>query len=675
MHPSTADTVPPADHRPGRSGRTACRGEPGVIMIITLLAMMLLVALILFVLNIGEQVNRRVSVQDSADATAIAAATWTARSLNTVAHNNINIARTIALINVLDAMPQAAWNVEDETKAFGESLEGQLARGIGGGPRDLEDVVTALLEQLRNELQQTLDEVEPVAEFFNVRDVRDITHHNRGGALWRQMYAMDEMNQTIMENLAVVVQRNAADAGQTTLPDISRVDAGLMVLPLEPKLPYERGEFNDFQRPVVHGQLPPGIDDARTRRGPWDAVFGWRDRQATRSGGEYVPGDVDGVSGGGGGPGASGTGGNEGRHVGGEVAVTGYRTYGPRGWLLRRVDDFNRDHLPHTRLAMWVREISEIKLNQLWPGVTEHFGHHHNTEWVSSFEEAKAIGEAYHNTRQLPRVLQTAYFMVEIKSKHPIGHARFMDEGTWAATGNSPRIEYFGPQNGPNHGTAHNSATGGFAGWYDMDRFNLERLNDYVWRHQWEYSVNWDFTIDIEPQLDAVTAEPTPQPVYRYDYYVFAGANTDWDKQPENPWAGFNPNASDAPAPMNLDHGVLDFNRDAQRWQFLSYLAVVRNADNPQAWPSRFRGGRPSPNLVAVAQAKVFNNHSFDAWTPMWHAKLEPVSQHTGNPGISDWLAVLENGDAPQGVSTEEIDTFFGYLESITTLAPVTLTH
>ena len=75
----------------------------GVVMIITLLAIVLMVALVLFVLNLGQQVNRRIAVQDTADATAIAGSTWVARTLNTVAKNNVTLSRYIALVTVLDA--------------------------------------------------------------------------------------------------------------------------------------------------------------------------------------------------------------------------------------------------------------------------------------------------------------------------------------------------------------------------------------------------------------------------------------------------------------------------------------------------------------------------------------------------------------------------------------------
>lgn len=654
----------------------------GVVVVITLLSVLLLSALVIFVLNLGNQVNRRIASQDAADATALAASTWTARSLNMVAQNNVTMARTIALINVLDAMPQAAFNVEDESTKFHERLDEQLRRGLGETDDRIEDEVEPIYQAMLFELAQTLAEVRPVAALFDElvsrNEIEGMTHYSRNGSLWRQLYALDEANQAIMENLGHVVRTGAYEAGEAEL-DGDAQDSGTMLLPMTPAVPYERGQFNDFQHPAVYGTPPDEIDAMPDNRGPWDTVYGWRNLQSRTVGGEYIPGDVDGAQGGQDrGPGASGPG-NDGRHVGGDREVVGYTTYGPRGWYLRRVQNFNRDHMPHTRLYMWVREISEIKLNRLWPGITNHYPHFHNTEWKNDYLEAKRIAEEYHRTRRLPRVLQTAYFMVEVKSKYPRGHARFMSQGTWALA-SSPRVEYFGPQNGPNHGTAHggdpNRTDGdrGYAGWYDADAWGIERLTEWVWRNDWDYEVNWDTTIDIEVERDA-DDNPIRQTVYRYDYYIFAGANIDWDKQPSNPWAGFDPNAEDAPAPMNLNHNLLAADNDENRFRYLNALGVAHYRDTAQAWQSKFEGGKPMSSMVAIAQSEVFNNHSWDLWTQTWNARLVPVEDSFGQRSLEDWIARLQSDTVPEGVSPSQADALAAYFQGLLPISGVLLTH
>lgn len=659
--------------------------QRGVVMVITLLGMLLLIALVTFIINLGGQVNRRIEAQNLADTTAHSAATWTARSMNLVAQNNVKMARTIALINVLDAMPQAAFNVENETRAFHDRLQEQLTSGggIDAGHTELRDEVEGRYEVMLAELGQTLNEVEPVAALFDQIDVRDLTHYQRDGLLWRELRAMDQLNQSLVANIGDVSQHAADRMGQLGGSEGAE-PRQVAVLPLQPQLPVQRGEFDDFLRPVVNGLLPEDIDDRVTNRGPWDTVFGWRSLRSQRQGGQFVPSENSVATGGRGNtPASGGVGPSGGRWVGGETVVTGYSTYGPRTWLLRRVSNFNHDHMPHTRLSMWVREISEIKLKRLWPSVSIQYGHFHNTEWITSYEEAKQLATEYHNTRRLPRVLQTAYFVLEIKSKYPIDDPNFMDDGTWQIVDRhnhpEPRVVYLAPQNGPNHGTGH----GPWAGWYDAATWGITELNEYAWRDDWSYEVFWDNDIDIERETQTVTGpdgesdeEPVPQTVYRYDFFVFAGANIDWDKRPENPWDGFDRNAPDAPSPMNLDHTVMTPGNLRARFEHLKFLAMAWYSDDPQAWPARFGGGdRPSPGVMAMAQAKVFNNHSWDLWTQMWHAKLEPISNANGTTGIDDWIASMDGDEVPPTMSEDGADTLQALLESMADMAPAALAH
>ena len=644
-------------------------------IVITLLAVILLAALVMFVLNLGQQVERRIYMQNTADAAAVSSATWTARSLNTVAMNNIDMARTIALINVLDALPQAAINTEDEAKAFRDRLEEQLARGIGGGPSNLTEKVEMALRSMLDQFDLVVEETEPVNAFFEQIDLPSFTHYNRDGALWRKLYALDEMNQAIMANLGKVSQTAGQAGGEINLPRES--DAGVVLLPHGPNVPYQRGRFNDFKNPVIWGLLPDAIDDDQARRGPWDTVFGWRHTDRKREGGTYIEGDVGGAERKQGStPASSGTGGSSGRTVGGTTVVSGYSVYGPREWLLDEVADFNDSHFVHARLDMWVKEIADIKLDRVWPGSFPHYGHYHNTEWTTSYTEAKAVAERHRSTRRLPRILQTAYFVVEIKSKYPRGNPNFLDDGTWRYVSGSPRIKFLGKQNGSGHGTG----AGPWAGWggrsprYDAATWGIEKLNDYVWREEWDYTTQWDTEIDIERQDDA-DGNAILQDVYRIDYFIFAGANVAYDQWPTDPFAGFNPNDESSPAPMNLDIAQVDHDNFADRFEHLNYLAVARYTDRPQTWPSKFRGGRPYPNVMAIAQAKVFNNHSWDSWTPMWHARLTPVVDRANQRDLEDWVTAAVSNTNEYSSSAEDAGEVGRYLESVSPLAPFMLTH
>ena len=79
----------------------------GQVLVLTLLGMTVLVALVFYVYNVGDQVNRRTTLQNVADATAISGAGWIARSMNVVAMNNCEQSRLAVLVPIMDALPLA----------------------------------------------------------------------------------------------------------------------------------------------------------------------------------------------------------------------------------------------------------------------------------------------------------------------------------------------------------------------------------------------------------------------------------------------------------------------------------------------------------------------------------------------------------------------------------------
>ena len=77
-----------------------------------------------------------------------------------------------------------------------------------------------------------------------------------------------------------------------------------------------------------------------------------------------------------------------------------------------------------------------------------------------------------------------------------------------------------------------------------------------------------------------------------------------------------------------------------------------------------------------MAQAALFNNHSWDLWTQMWASQITRIQSY------EEWLQVMESGaehvDAlggEGGVTPEELDDLSTYLTSIRELAPVMLRH
>lgn len=109
----------------------------GAVLVVTLVALALLVGLVFFVFNLGDQVNNRLVLQNAADSAAVSGGTWMARSMNVLAMNNTGQAKMIALAMVLDAVPLAAELAfvdlelgRQEGQTLGEALGAQLSRGV-----------------------------------------------------------------------------------------------------------------------------------------------------------------------------------------------------------------------------------------------------------------------------------------------------------------------------------------------------------------------------------------------------------------------------------------------------------------------------------------------------------------------------------------------------------------
>jgi hypothetical protein len=94
----------------------------GVVLMMTLLALVLLVGLIFYVYNLSRQVNARLALQQSADSAAISGSVWMARSMNQVAMNNVAQTRLLASVIVLDSLPLATEMSLVDSTAWATSL-------------------------------------------------------------------------------------------------------------------------------------------------------------------------------------------------------------------------------------------------------------------------------------------------------------------------------------------------------------------------------------------------------------------------------------------------------------------------------------------------------------------------------------------------------------------------
>jgi hypothetical protein len=210
-------------------------------------------------------------------------------------------------------------------------------------------------------------------------------------------------------------------------------------------------------------------------------------------------------------------------------------------------------------------------------------------------------------------------------------------------------------------------------------------VGNLAWVLWFSYQVLADSDLGLVARFNS-QGEPLPYTVHFVQVVVYAGINRNLEPpQPllssnngddvlvDNPYDGLNRGSAAAPAPIDLNHALAGPSPASRRAYFTTF-AAVRQTDRALLWPSRFSGSKPYPNTVGIAQAKVFNDHSWDLWTQTWHAELEPVS------GYGEWVDRLNPGVASllvndQASAEAEYEQMKAYLSSLESLAPVMLNH
>ncbi len=676
-----------------------CRG---VVMVIALIAIVLIASLLFYVLNTGRSVQGRVVTQHTADAVAIGGASQVARSMNTVAINNVETAKLIAAVSLLDGLPLAVdMSITDATEeelgdadAIGRAVSAQLREGVidawfdsmlremmGGGGEDLQ-TVTSEQRYLRE-----LDEL-----FRNQPDlIPEMTWYRAPsgdmGKIHQAMRSMDAHSRAVMQTLSDTALSAATRSAQANLGNDDPDNAGLL-LPAAPSIPWQRGVFDDFERPIKKGLLPGSdqdliadstskgfgqIDNEVTQRGPWDALFGWR----LTDGQVAFPGQMRGI--------------NVPPLVGPSAVQRDpeeYYVFGPESMLLQMLP-----YRQFSRLRKHLWDLYSVKANYLWEGIDSRGDRtlqpQGKPDWEIDIdhddERSSDRNSDYAYGFDRVDIRETAFVVGEIKSRlaNDPGHPgrRGLTWNTIEGRGrrNSPFVIYRGGWSDPRDGppiTLDPRSVKGTPTW--------RRIQDHIWRLSAVYETNpddatlgGDPSIGLPPKRTGTDADGNPtyaaQEVHWEIDVMLVGVNAGPDIDVYNPWFGFDRSSPDAPAPIDLIHEQVSPNDYSTRRQFLTFLGVARKPSRPDFWPTRFNGDRAYPYNNAIAQARVFNNHSWDLWTQTWQAQLEPVSE------FDDWV---EQADAAVTVAQDnpnldpiEVVEMAEYLRSVQTLAPVMLNH
>lgn len=603
------------------------RSPRGAVLVLALLSLMLLAAAVFYIFNVGQHLQRRTETQNAADAAAISGANWMARSLNSVAMNNVEITRLLAMVQVLDAIPQAVeFSLADHRAAL-EGIDRQIDHPVPGEPwltTGLENVVTELQRQIA-----TLSEMNNAlgSQGYDIAELTFYNGPNGRGKLWRAMENLDTINQATMQNLGDLAQLSAARAAQENQSDPA---ARGFLVPFVPTVPWQRGTFEDFKRPTMEGILPLGTDDRVVRRGPFDVVFGWRIPEIET---RFAPIDYDQQLeedypfGGFRRPGREAVSGD----------VIGYKNYGPFDFFLGQLNDAERDALgsspTYGPVRSWFADRAQAyarsKMNALFPPTQAPTIA--DALWINDYDTVQARKNQGRNVFEMFIYLEFSSVPVDAT-----GHALQTPVMTdWG----------FFPFELP----AGFNPLGGA----DPDAPNAPvKVADHVWRME-----------RILFTTDDATGDRT---VYRqFAYLVWCAGNLGNEMRVRNP----NPpdTADDAlPAPIDLIHADMEFNDPEAKDAHLRFFAAADQSAQAALWPALFDAKRPAQRVTATAAAEVFNNHSWDLWTQMWHAKLSPVGD------LDPWLDLMQKtGSATETspwLDPDEVGETYRYLRTVAPL-------
>ncbi len=229
--------------------------------------------MVLFVLNFGQHINHRVACQNAADAAAISAATQLAKSFNTIAADNVGIARELALVVVLDSQPVHIAESLKQAQALHQAVVGQLSRGAGAG-EPLDAPTQTALAYLRDELAVEANQLSAASDAFAAIDVPKYTQYvdpnatgdPPHGAFWRAARDLARLSDSTLESAPAAAQMNAYDYGRASQADQA------FAIPILPAFPVVKAQWGDWHKDpnhlmslLVNGWLPENAFEPNVR--------------------------------------------------------------------------------------------------------------------------------------------------------------------------------------------------------------------------------------------------------------------------------------------------------------------------------------------------------------------------------------------------------------------------
>lgn len=618
-----------------------------------LLSLILLSAFVFYVFNTGQHLTYRIETQNAADNAAISGAGWVARSLNTVAMNNVEMSRLIPLAAVLDSVPVGvAYTLEDQDAVL-QAISTQLGIGTGSAFEVDEALRNVVLPNIENQVRL----LTPLNGLLNTDgyDVAAMTYYEdsngQRGQIWQSIESLSALNVATMDNLGLLAQFNAFRGAQIAQRD-GGLSGGGLLLPWVPEVPWTLGSFDDFETVVVDGQLPEGQDDPEFARGPFDTLFGMRQRGQTA---DRVTVNL----------------GTDVRHTSrngipaprereleratiqtyftngtyrlmiGQLATLGETQTGDLDGRRRLTssnffpapspDSVIDDQAPlaPSQWSTRVRFAANQKINRVFPSIGGQSQQLIDPEWVTNRTRAEFFKVEEDATS--PGLIKRGMY-IAFEFRRPQGSASELELVMWG-------IKTTGVEN--------STVPEG----YDEVLGTGRRLYE----------------------LKVPAADPDPNSTdEQYFYYdMWVGVNVGEVVETRNPYNFDQAQRNNLPGPVNFTPEEFGQAEGFRRGN-LTFLGIAHQPKEAAFIPDGFDGDREDVKLVGLAQAEVFNNHSWDLWTQMWHAQLVPIDDYDG------WMDVLED---PQGtdqmpwLEAADVTAVTEYLKAVQPLAPLMLEH
>lgn len=553
------------------------RCEEGQAIYLMVLFLFLLAGLLFLVMNTGEKLNHKVMMQSAADAVTATGAAWYARGLNTISMCNVTETQLLSLIVLLDTL-------ETVVPPSAECIDDLMAN-LGSTPHHgdvpIDDRLIWLVVGNAQSEQQIIRQFDDVVRGIPMPEYL----RYESGVLWQCAKLMDGFSHAMARVTPLASIRESMDVAKRNGAEFG------FTVPLWPELPVRDGRFEDWRNPMRWARLPSAGGGRRRGRG---------------------------------------------EIIGGFAYVMNYRGYGgrvmgPWSWWREPFTDARPMGLfDLSKFSVLFRIVSDKKFGMLFGETEDRYGAIDEVtlrQWEMDYDKAKDLP---------PEQIRRAWWeTVSFNARYPFPEPSFFSNIELRHRKDPlPRTRRYRDMRRPNLSS------------YTRSTHSYDGADP---RHAVWYRVQERKTAHY-PQLGIFAPHPPMYPdgspwpytdaemktYYRVSLYRFNGAELETDDRLHRdylPPVGQTPDL----APILLDRAIGGNLTEHIRQRF-TFNGFAYRPGAVREWSDRFVNPNPVEDLVAYAEARVYNRWSWDLFTQNWKVKLVRTDRW------KDLLAELDRG-------------------------------